>query len=179
VRLLLLIRREKSEPIHIGGYPEEISFAFFRSAFRLSAFDFRPKPETGLADYFFVLCSAMFLATTNKSRRLLFLHYIGTVSVAELERGYQEIKVLLVEFPNDFEMLADLSRLDFMDVACAEIIGQTMELMDQHGVEIVVRVIPDPAKDIGLNIISIFHYPNHPRIVTCQTLTEAAQVLAL
>jgi hypothetical protein len=54
-----------------------------------------------------------------------------------------------------------------------------MELMDQHGVEIVVRVIPDSAKDIGLNIISIFHYPNRPRIVTCQTLTEAAQVLAL
>jgi hypothetical protein len=128
---------------------------------------------------FSVLSCAMFLATINKPRRLLYLNYIASVTVAELERGYQDVKVLLAEFPDGFQMLADLSQLDSMDPACVEIIGQTMELMDQHGVEIVVRVIPDPAKDIGLNIISIFHYPNQPRIVTCQTLTEAAQVLTL
>ena len=121
----------------------------------------------------------MFLATTNKARRLLYLNYIAHVTVAELERGYQEVKVMLGEFPNGFQMLADLGRLDSMDPACVEIIGKTMELMDQNGVEIVVRVIPDASKDIGLNIISIFHYPNQPRIVTCQTLTEAAQVLTL
>jgi len=121
----------------------------------------------------------MFLVTTNKARRLLCLSYIAQVGVAELERGYQEIKVLLAEFANGFEVLVDLSRLESMDVACADVVGKTMELMDKHGVEIVVRVIPDPAKDIGLNIISIFHYPNHPRIVTCQTMLEAAQVLAL
>ena len=115
----------------------------------------------------------------NKARRLLYLNYIANVTVAELERGYQEVKVMMAEFPNGFQMLADLGRLESMDPACMEIIGQTMELMDQHGVEIVVRVIPDASKDIGLNIISIFHYPNHPRIVTCQTLVEAAQVLTL
>ncbi len=121
----------------------------------------------------------MFLVTTNKARRLLCLSYIGHVGVAELERGYLEVKVMLAEFANGFEVLVDLCRLEDMDVACADIIGRTMELMDKHGVEIVVRVIADPGKDIGLNIISIFHYPNHPRIVTCHTMLEAAQVLAL
>jgi hypothetical protein len=121
----------------------------------------------------------MFLATTNKARRLLYLNYIHTVSVGELERGYQEVEGLLTDFAGGFRMLADLGRLEFMDVACADIVGKTMELMDRHGVEMVVRVIPDPAKDIGLNIISIFHYPNRPRIVTCETMAEAAQVLEL
>ena len=121
----------------------------------------------------------MFLATTNKARRLLVLDYIQNVSVDELKRGYQEVEILLAEFPGGFRMLADLSRLEFMDVACADIVGKTMELMDRHGVELVVRVIPDPAKDIGLYIISIFHYPNQPRIVTCQSMAEAGSVLAL
>ena len=121
----------------------------------------------------------MFLATTNKARRLLYLSYINTVSVAELERGYDELKKLLPEFTDGFQMLADLGRLESMDVACAEIIGKTMELLDRGGVAMIVRVIPDSSKDIGLNILSIFHYPNNPRIVTCQTMAEAAQVLAL
>jgi hypothetical protein len=89
------------------------------------------------------------------------------------------VELLLADLPDGFRMLADLSGLEFMDVACADIIGKTMELMDRHGVAMVVRVIPDPAKDIGLNIISIFHYPNRPRIVTCQTMAEAGRLLEL
>jgi hypothetical protein len=42
----------------------------------------------------------------------------------------------------------------------------------------VVRVIPDPQKDIGLNILSLFHYRKRVRIVTCETLDEARKVLA-
>jgi hypothetical protein len=54
-----------------------------------------------------------------------------------------------------------------------------MELCDQHGVGLVVRVIPDPAKDIGFNLLSIFHYPHHPRAVTCKTMSEAARLLSI
>jgi hypothetical protein len=44
-------------------------------------------------------------------------------------------------------------------------------------VEAVVRVIPDPQKDIGLNILSLFHYRRRVRIVTCATLGEAMKAL--
>jgi hypothetical protein len=54
-----------------------------------------------------------------------------------------------------------------------------MDLCDQHGVGLVIRVIPDPAKDIGLNILSIFHYPHHPRTVTCKAMNEAARLLSI
>lgn len=96
-----------------------------------------------------------------------------------LQRGDQDVGTVLMEFPNGFRMLADLGRLESMDVACAGILGKTMELMDQHGVELVVRVIPDPSKDIGLNIIGMFHYSKKIRIVTCQTMVEAAKALGL
>ena len=121
----------------------------------------------------------MFLATTNKTRRLLHLSYIKNVTPAELERGYPEVQALLAEFPDGFQLLADLGRLESMDIACAEIIGRTMEMLEQHGLTRVVRVIPDPAKDIGLKIIGLFHYSKKIRIVTCQKMVEAAKVLGL
>jgi hypothetical protein len=66
-----------------------------------------------------------------------------------------------------------------MEPACSTQIGKEMDLCDQHGVGLVVRVIPDPAKDIGFNLLSIFHYPHHPRMVTCKTMSEAARLLSI
>jgi hypothetical protein len=41
----------------------------------------------------------------------------------------------------------------------------------------VVRVIPDPHRDIGLQIMSIFHYGGDVQIVTCETLVQAEELL--
>ena len=54
-----------------------------------------------------------------------------------------------------------------------------MDLLDEAGVSLVVRVIPDPKKDIGMNILSLFHYRNRPRVVTCARMIEAAKELSL
>jgi hypothetical protein len=51
-------------------------------------------------------------------------------------------------------------------------------VMERHGMELIVRVIPDPAKDIGFNLISRFHYHHRPRTATFKTLAEAATLLA-
>ena len=121
----------------------------------------------------------MFLATTNKPKRLLYLSYIERVSPAELKRGREDVATLLADLPTDFRLLADLSRLESMDVACATEIGKLMELCAQKGVGTLVRVVPDPRKDIGLNILSLFHYGPRVRAVTCATMEEAAKMLAL
>lgn len=121
----------------------------------------------------------MFLATINQPRRLLYLSYLDNVTAGELERGYGEVKALAAELPNGFEMLADLGRLESMDIDCEEILGKTMEMMEQHGLERVVRFIPDPTRDIGLKIIGMFHYSKKIRIVTCKSMSEVAQALRL
>jgi hypothetical protein len=38
-------------------------------------------------------------------------------------------------------------------------------------------VIPDPTIDIGLQIMSLFHYGHDVRIITCATLEEAMRAL--
>jgi anti-anti-sigma regulatory factor len=121
----------------------------------------------------------MFLATVNKTKQLLCLNYIHQVEVEELKQGREELMVLLADLTSGFSLVTDLSRLDSMDVTCMAEIGKIMEICEQKGVGLVVRVIPDPAKDIGLSILSIFHYHPGPRTITCNNMVEAAKLLSL
>jgi hypothetical protein len=121
----------------------------------------------------------MFLVTTNREKRLLHMSFIGHVTAEELEQGGKDLVALLADFPANLHLLADLERLQFMGEDCVEQLGKNMELLDRHGVELVVRVISDPTKDIGLSILTVFHYRNPPRTVICKTMEEAARVLSL
>jgi hypothetical protein len=121
----------------------------------------------------------MFLAMSNKAKGLLLLSYIDQVDVPDLKRGRDDVVALLAELPAGFKILVDLERLESMDIACIEELGKMMELFDQHGLEQVVRVIPDPMKDIGFNILARFHYHHNPRITNCKTMVEAAKLLEL
>lgn len=121
----------------------------------------------------------MFLATVNKSKQLLCANYIGRVVPADLELGRADVTTLLTEMSPGFRLLADLSQLEFMDLECTTELGRTMDLFAKAGVGMIVRVVPDPTKDIGLNILTVFHYPHHPRIVTCENLAQALRALAI
>jgi hypothetical protein len=121
----------------------------------------------------------MVLITSNQPQRLLYFNYVQRVTPPELENGRNDLVAALAGLPAGFRLLADLSQLEFMDPACSDELGRAMDLIDQRGVSLVVRVIPDPSKDIGLSILTIFHYPRQPRIITCNTLAEALRQLAL
>ena len=122
----------------------------------------------------------MVLAETIKSKQLLHISYIGHVTLADAQTVAGEIRQILTdELSPGFRLLTDLSRLDRMDVECEEIIGRVMEFLQEKGVTEIVRVIPDPSKDIGLNIMSLFRYSRSIRPVTCKTVEEAGRILSL
>jgi len=121
----------------------------------------------------------MFLATINKPKNLLHLSYIGEVRVEELAQSREDIVMLSADLTPGFRLLTDLGRLGSMSADCASEIGKIMQLCGQKGVKLVVRVIPDPTKDIGLNVLSLFHYPRRPRMVSCGNMVEAAKLLSL
>ena len=121
----------------------------------------------------------MFLATANKTRQLLHMSYINRVTPTELRAGREDVEALLAELPTGCRVLADFGRLETMTSDCVPEIGLGMEQLDRHRVGLIVRVIPDSSKDIGLNILTVFHYKQRPRIVTCKTLEEAARALEL
>jgi len=120
----------------------------------------------------------MVLITFNKCQRLLCLNYVQRVSSAELAAVRDDLKAALADLPDGFRLLVDLSQVEFMDPDCLPDLGRAMELFDQRGVSLIVRVIPDASKDIGLNILALFHYPRNLQFANCRSLIEAAQYLS-
>ena len=76
-----------------------------------------------------------------------------------------------------FLLLTDLTHLDSMDASCAPVIGTIMDLCRERGLAAVVRVIPDPEKDIGLDLISRFHLYPQVKTQTHKSLAEAIKSL--
>ncbi len=120
----------------------------------------------------------MFRAEVNKSRNLLKISYSRRVGPEETKRCAEEIRLLSADLTPGFRLLTNLTGLETMDLACVPHIKGIMDLLNKKGVELVVRVIPDPGKDIGLNILSLFHYRRGVQIVTFEKLEEAMKVLA-
>jgi hypothetical protein len=121
----------------------------------------------------------MLLATSNKAKQLLCLTYIQRIQPEEIRRGFEDIKELLADMKPGYRVLADLSQVTVFETDCAPEIGRLMDLTSQAGVALIVRVIPDPDKDIGLNILAAFHHKRCLRTVTCDNLAEAMRALAL
>ncbi len=65
-----------------------------------------------------------------------------------------------------------------MDTAAARHVAEIMDALTEKQVASVTRVMPDPHKDIGLNILSQFHYGPEIQINTFETLADALQSLA-
>jgi hypothetical protein len=61
--------------------------------------------------------------------------------------------------------------------AAARHLAEIMDALAEKEVASVTRVMPDPHKDIGLNILSQFHYGPKIKITTFETLADALQSL--
>lgn len=121
----------------------------------------------------------MLLVTSNKARQLLYISYIGSVRLEDFQSSREDLTAQLKELSPGFRMLVDISPMASMGLDCAPALGRMMDVVGRAGVGWVVRVIPEPSRDIGMNIMTVFHYPHRPRVVTCHNLTDAARLLEL
>jgi anti-anti-sigma regulatory factor len=101
------------------------------------------------------------------------VEFVGRID-AKLEDQYLlDIRRSLPKHKKGFKLLVDLSAVENMDLEMQGAIIRAMDLFNTQGVTKIIRVIPDPAKDIGFNILSIFHYSKDIKILTVQTRKEA------
>jgi len=120
----------------------------------------------------------MYAVELDRSKRLLVIGASQRVTAEQAELAAQRIRELLQDVAPGFRVLADFRWLDSMDSAAARHIAEIMDALAEKGVASVTRVMPDPHKDIGLNILSQFHYGPEIQIATFQTLADALQSLA-
>ena len=105
------------------------------------------------------------------------VQYNGHVTAADVQSVYRKVMDLLPSMRSGFTFLADLSGLESMDLDCAPFITKIVDSCNAAAIGTVVRIVPDPRKDIGLNILSIIHYRRGVRVLTCENSAEADRVL--
>jgi len=111
----------------------------------------------------------------DQSKRLLVISAAQRVTAEQASQAVQEVRDLLQDVVPGFRVLADFRWLESMEPATARHVAEIMDALAKKQVASVTRVMPDPHKDIGLNILSQFHYGPEIQIATFQTLADALQ----
>jgi anti-anti-sigma regulatory factor len=119
----------------------------------------------------------MYSVEADKSKRLVVISTVGRVTKEEAKQAAQQVRDILKDFAAGFRVLADFRWLESMDTAAARHVAEIMDALTEKQVALVIRVMPDPHKDIGLNILSQFHYGPEIQITTFETLADALQSL--
>jgi anti-anti-sigma regulatory factor len=114
---------------------------------------------------------------TCRERNLLVITYRGYVRLKDVQQCAAEIRRTLPELARDFHVLVDFTEVKEMELSCASTVAEIMDLLNAAGVDLVVRVVPDGKADIGLQIMSLFHYSNDVGIQTCPNVEEAWTIL--
>jgi anti-anti-sigma regulatory factor len=120
----------------------------------------------------------MYSVELDRSKRLLVISAAQKVTAEEAKMAAQRIGDVLQDVAPGFRVLADFRGLQSMDSAAARHIAKIMDALAEKNVASVTRVMPDPHKDIGLNILSQFHYGPEVTITTFETLADAVQNIA-
>ena len=118
-----------------------------------------------------------FEVSVNLTTNLLRVRLSGSIDAPCMKACVDEIARQLPALQASFKSYTDLSGIQSMDTACVPEVERMMDLCREKGVAIVVRVIPKHSKDVGFNILSLFHYPKKVRILTCPTVAEAERAL--
>ena len=120
----------------------------------------------------------MYAVELDRSKRLLVISAAQRVPAREVKAVAQRVREVLRDVAPGFHVLADFRWLESMDPGAAQPLTEIMDALAEKKVASVTRVFSDPHKDIGLNILSPFHYGADVTITTFETLADAIQSIA-
>ena len=106
------------------------------------------------------------------------MSYSHHVVADEMQRCLGTVRDLLANMQPGFQLLTNLTGLDSMEKECAPHVAEIMDLCNAKQVKTVVCVIPDPQKDIGYTLLSLFHYDPEVKPRTYNNLADAIKSLS-
>ena len=119
----------------------------------------------------------MFSVETDKAKGLLVISVAGHVSEEEVKQAAKQVRKVLEDAGPGIRALIDFRWLESIRPPAAPHITEIMDALAEKQVASVIRIIPDPGKDIGMNILSQFQYSRNLPITTVGTLVEALDAL--
>ena len=119
----------------------------------------------------------MYSVEADRSKKLIVISARGRVTRQEVQTLAAEVRVMVQDFAPGFRAVTEFRFMETMESAAAPHVGEIMDALAAKGVATVVRVMPDPRKDIGFNILSRFHYGPDIHVLTVETLADAIEAL--
>ncbi len=108
---------------------------------------------------------------------LVRIHFRGVVTNTSIHGHAERVRDLVAKLGPGFTLVTDLTGLTEMELDTVGEITRVMDFCLHAGVKRIVRVIPDPSKDIGFHLLSMTHYRGRVPIVICGSAAEAEQIL--
>jgi anti-anti-sigma regulatory factor len=121
--------------------------------------------------------SSNFVVSIDKAANLLRIRLNGTIDAKTMKACSDDIARQLSSLLTNFTVFTDLSGIQNMDTACVPDVERLMDMCRDKGVSTVIRIVPKRSKDVGFNILSLFHYPKAVHVLTCATVAEGERAL--
>ena len=121
----------------------------------------------------------MVSCSSDDSGQFLTISCSQRVTTVCVENCRRNVRDKMQHLRPGFALLCDLTHLEQMDPECSQSLGALIELCSSREMGLAVWVIPDPNKDIGINLISRFHLWQPVRMHTRANLAEAMKCLML
>ena len=115
----------------------------------------------------------------NKTNNTISIKIESSFDLQQAEQLHVEIERIIPEVKKGFTVLTDLTSLQKMDLESRGSITKSMDLFNEYGIAEIIRVVPDMAKDLGFNIMSLFHYSRDVKMHTFGSLEEATKHINL
>jgi hypothetical protein len=115
---------------------------------------------------------------TETARNVFHMRFHGQVTAPGLAAVVPVAEQQIAALPPGFSVLTDLSDLESMELECVPSLTKVMDQLRKSRPRLIVRIIPNPDKDIGFNLLSIIHYRGDVQILTCETRAEADRALS-
>jgi hypothetical protein len=119
----------------------------------------------------------IFEARVDAARNLARTRYFGVITVAGMQEAMPRVEAMLASLKPGFSIFADFRDVVSMGLDCVPQLTHIMDLCREHGIGMIVRRLPEPTRDIGINILSVVHYRGKVRTVTVDTIEEAERAL--
>lgn len=101
------------------------------------------------------------------------VEFQGNIDATQAEQFFLDVEKVLPKHAKGFKLLADFSSVETMELEVQRAIKKAMEFFNERGVTEILRVIPDPALEIGFNAMSASRYSKEVKVHTLRSRQEA------
>lgn len=109
----------------------------------------------------------------DEKNNTLTINYRGAFEISQAEELYAELLKLLPKYKKGFRVISDFTDTTVVSPDVRETLKKIMDFLNTQGVQEIIRIIPNPAIDIGFNIMSLFHYSKEVKFITVNSREDA------